>query len=56
MPSKTLKQRKAMRAACHDAETRQKMKIDQKTACEFMRADQRAAGKKKKDSPKRRKT
>jgi hypothetical protein len=49
MPSKTRKQAKAMRAACHDPKTRKKMGISKEEACEFARADKKKRGKKKKE-------
>ena len=39
MPSKTKKQRSAMRAACRSAKVRRHMGISKKVACEFMRKD-----------------
>lgn len=47
MPSKTKKQAAAMRAACHDPETRKKMGISKETACEFVRADKKKKKKRK---------
>ena len=47
MPSKTKKQAKAMRAACHDAKTRKRMGIPKKVACEYMQADQKRGKSKK---------
>lgn len=51
MPSKTKKQAKMMKAACHDPKTRKKVGISRKVACDFWRADREAKilhGKKKK--------
>ena len=41
MPSSSKAQARAMRAACHDAETAKAMGISQEKACEWMRADQK---------------
>lgn len=40
MPSKTPAQAKFMRAACHDKKIADSHHISQKTACEFVAADQ----------------
>lgn len=40
MPSKTPEQAKFMRAACHDKKIADAHHISQKTACEFVAADQ----------------
>lgn len=52
MPSKSKKQREAMRAACHDAETRKAMGISKKQACEWVEEDQKVSGKKKRKKKK----
>ena len=41
MPSKSKKQRDAMRAACHDKETRKAMGISKEQACEWVREDEK---------------
>lgn len=41
MPSKTAKQARTMRAACHNSKLRKKLKIPKKVACEFSAADKR---------------
>lgn len=47
MPSKSKKQASTMRAAAHDPGFAKKMKIPQKVAKEFVRADQKKAASKK---------
>ena len=39
MPSKTAKQAKFMRAACHSGKVRKSSGISKKVACEYVRAD-----------------
>jgi hypothetical protein len=43
MPSKSKKQAKAMRAACHDPKTRKAMGISKKAACEWSKEDSKLA-------------
>ena len=45
MPSKSAKQKRTMQAAAHDKGFAKKMKIPQKVAREFNRADQKKAKK-----------
>ena len=49
MPSKTAKQARTMKAAAHDPAFAKKLKIPQKVAREFVRADQRKPKRKTKD-------
>ena len=48
MPSKSKAQKTTMRAAAHDPGFAKKMQIPQKVAREFVRADQKKAGKRRK--------
>jgi len=41
MPSKSRKQARTMRAACHDSKFRKKVGIPKGVACEYERADKR---------------
>ena len=46
MPSKSPKQARTMRAACHDSKFAKKVGIPHDVACEFVKADQAKAKKK----------
>lgn len=47
MPSSTKRQAKTMRAVAHNKGLSRKLKIPQKAARDFVRADKRKAGKKR---------